>query len=113
MILLTSSRNHRTRTPQGFPVSSRGSQTPGKTHPDIFYPGRGSPIPCPRTLCPNKNLTMLSRVADSIYWMARYMERAENLARLLLSTQNLMLDAGAGAADAAQFWQPAPHGHRR
>jgi uncharacterized alpha-E superfamily protein len=49
---------------------------------------------------------MLSRVADSIYWMARYMERAENLARLLLSTQNLMLDAGAGAADAAQFWQP-------
>ena len=49
---------------------------------------------------------MLSRVADSIYWMARYMERAENLARLLLSTQNLMLDAGSGAADAAQFWQP-------
>jgi uncharacterized alpha-E superfamily protein len=49
---------------------------------------------------------MLSRVADSIYWMARYMERAENLARLLLSTQNLMLDAGAGAADAVQFWQP-------
>jgi uncharacterized alpha-E superfamily protein len=49
---------------------------------------------------------MLSRVADSIYWMARYMERAENLARLLLSTQNLMLDAGAGAADAAQFWHP-------
>jgi len=49
---------------------------------------------------------MLSRVADSIYWMARYMERAENLARLLLSTQNLMLDAGAGAADARQFWHP-------
>jgi uncharacterized alpha-E superfamily protein len=49
---------------------------------------------------------MLSRVADSIYWMARYMERAENLARLVLSTQNLMLDAGSGAADASQFWQP-------
>lgn len=49
---------------------------------------------------------MLSRVADSIYWMARYMERAENLARLLLSTQDLLLDAGAEAADETQFWQP-------
>jgi uncharacterized alpha-E superfamily protein len=49
---------------------------------------------------------MLSRVADSIYWMARYMERAENLARLLLSTQDLLLDAGAEAADESQFWGP-------
>ena len=49
---------------------------------------------------------MLSRVADSIYWMARYVERAENLSRLLLSTQDLLLDAGADAADAAQFWLP-------
>ena len=29
---------------------------------------------------------MLSRVADSIYWMSRYVERAENVARLLMST---------------------------
>lgn len=50
---------------------------------------------------------MLSRVADSIYWMARYVERAENLSRLLLSTQDLLLDAGAeGRLDEAQFWQP-------
>lgn len=49
---------------------------------------------------------MLSRVADSIYWMARYMERAENLARLLLSTQDLLLDAGAEASDESQFWGP-------
>lgn len=49
---------------------------------------------------------MLSRVADSIYWMTRYMERAENLARLLLSTQDLLLDAGAEAADESQFWGP-------
>jgi len=49
---------------------------------------------------------MLSRVADSIYWMARYVERTENLARLLLSTQDLLLDAGAEAADANQFWGP-------
>ncbi|MFP5248827.1 MAG: alpha-E domain-containing protein, partial [Acidobacteriota bacterium] len=26
---------------------------------------------------------MLSRVADSLYWMSRYLERAENTARLL------------------------------
>jgi uncharacterized alpha-E superfamily protein len=49
---------------------------------------------------------MLSRVADSIFWMARYMERAENVARLLLTTQDILLDAGAEAADASQFWEP-------
>lgn len=49
---------------------------------------------------------MLSRVADSIYWMARYVERAENLSRLLLSTQDLLLDAGAEGVDEAQFWRP-------
>lgn len=49
---------------------------------------------------------MLSRVADSIYWVARYMERAESLARLLLSTHELLLDAGAEAADESQFWSP-------
>ncbi|WP_395738381.1 alpha-E domain-containing protein [Prosthecobacter sp.] len=49
---------------------------------------------------------MLSRVADSIYWMARYVERAENLSRLLLSTQDLLLDAGSDGVDEAQFWQP-------
>ena len=26
---------------------------------------------------------MLSRTADHLYWMARYIERAENLARML------------------------------
>ena len=26
---------------------------------------------------------MLSRVADQLYWMARYSERAENMARIL------------------------------
>ena len=31
----------------------------------------------------NDSLPLLSRVADSLYWMARYMERAENMARLL------------------------------
>jgi uncharacterized alpha-E superfamily protein len=35
---------------------------------------------------------MLSRVADSLYWMSRYLERAENTVRLLDVTMGLMLD---------------------
>ncbi len=35
---------------------------------------------------------MLSRVAENIYWMARYIERAENTARLINVTTNLILD---------------------
>jgi uncharacterized alpha-E superfamily protein len=38
---------------------------------------------------------MLSRVADSLYWMARYLERAEHTARIIGVQMNLMLDAGA------------------
>ncbi|MCB1069917.1 MAG: alpha-E domain-containing protein [Verrucomicrobia bacterium] len=35
---------------------------------------------------------MLSRVADAIYWMNRYMERAENTSRFIGVTLNLMLE---------------------
>jgi len=35
---------------------------------------------------------MLSRVAENIYWMSRYIERAENTARLVSVATNLMLD---------------------
>ncbi|SDU05180.1 alpha-E domain-containing protein [Halopseudomonas salegens] len=35
---------------------------------------------------------MLSRVAENIYWLARYLERAEDTARLLGVTSNLLLD---------------------
>jgi len=43
---------------------------------------------------------MLSRVADSLYWMSRYLERAEHTARLVDVHLNLMLDQGpqSGAA---------------
>ena len=34
---------------------------------------------------------MLSRTASSLFWMGRYMERAENLARLLDVSQQLAL----------------------
>ena len=42
---------------------------------------------------------MLSRVADSLYWMSRYLERAEHTTRLLDVNLNLMLDESAGSAD--------------
>jgi len=35
---------------------------------------------------------MLSRVAENLYWMARYIERAEDTARLLSVNSHLMLD---------------------
>ncbi len=46
---------------------------------------------------------MLSRVADSLYWMSRYLERAEHTTRLLDVNLNLMLDESAGSAD--RRWQ--------
>ncbi|MDH5648820.1 MAG: alpha-E domain-containing protein, partial [Gammaproteobacteria bacterium] len=35
---------------------------------------------------------MLSRVANNVYWMARYIERAENTARLINVNTHLLLD---------------------
>ena len=46
---------------------------------------------------------MLSRVADSLYWMSRYLERAEHTTRLLEVNLNLMLDEGAASAE--RRWQ--------
>jgi uncharacterized alpha-E superfamily protein len=46
---------------------------------------------------------MLSRVADSIYWMSRYIERAENVARFIDVNLNLMLDLPVGSS---QQWRP-------
>ena len=48
---------------------------------------------------------MLSRVADSLYWMSRYIERAENDARILDVNLQLLLDLG-GEAEAMQHWAP-------
>ena len=42
---------------------------------------------------------MLSRVADSLYWMSRYLERAEHTTRLLDVNLNLMLDESAESAE--------------
>lgn len=42
---------------------------------------------------------MLSRVANAIYWMNRYIERAENVARFIDVNLQLMLDSPAGTAE--------------
>ncbi len=35
---------------------------------------------------------MLSRIADSLFWMARYMERAEDTARILDVNYHMLLE---------------------
>jgi uncharacterized alpha-E superfamily protein len=41
---------------------------------------------------------MLARAAQNLYWMARYLERAENTARLINSTTDVLLDLPHGAS---------------
>src|SRR5688500_15279755 len=49
---------------------------------------------------------MLSRDADSVYWMSRYVERAEHVARILLVNTNLLMDVGELAPDLQERqWQ--------
>ena len=50
---------------------------------------------------------MLSRVANSIYWFARYIERAENTARLVDVNLQLLLDGLAKDAEGiSAHWEP-------
>lgn len=46
---------------------------------------------------------LLSRVADSMYWMGRYIERAENVARFVDVNLQLMLDLSVGTQEQ---WEP-------
>ncbi|WP_417849220.1 alpha-E domain-containing protein [Thalassoglobus sp.] len=49
---------------------------------------------------------MLSRVAEAIYWTARYVERAENLARFADVTLHMTLDL---PLEVQQQWEPLVH----
>ncbi|HSY74725.1 MAG TPA: alpha-E domain-containing protein, partial [Dongiaceae bacterium] len=50
---------------------------------------------------------MLSRVAHSLYWMARYIERAENIARLVDVNLQLLLDMrNLDEKKLAEYWLP-------
>ena len=50
---------------------------------------------------------MLSRVAESLYWMSRYIERAENNARIAEVNVQMLLDlTNQRGADPNQQWDP-------
>ena len=46
---------------------------------------------------------MLSRVADSLYWMSRYFERADHCARVIEANYNLLLNPAKLSTE--QRWQ--------
>ena len=48
---------------------------------------------------------MLSRIAESLYWMARHLERADNTARILDINLVYMLEADEGASEET-LWKP-------
>jgi uncharacterized alpha-E superfamily protein len=52
-------------------------------------------------------MAMLSRVADSLYWMSRYLERTEHTARLLDVTQHQLIDVDVAASQQRwhRLWQ--------
>jgi uncharacterized alpha-E superfamily protein len=52
---------------------------------------------------PEERSKMLSRVANSIYWMCRYIERAENVARFISVNLNLLLDM---PSEKGKHWEP-------
>lgn len=59
-----------------------------------------TPLPRPQAT------VMLSRVAHSLYWMSRYIERAENIARLLEVNLQFMFDfQGIDSAGQNQHWE--------
>ena len=49
---------------------------------------------------------MLSRVADNLYWMSRYIERAEGMARMIQVHQSQALEYVQNEQQLKEFWSP-------
>ena len=47
---------------------------------------------------------MLSRVAENLYWLGRYLERAENVARMAEVNYNASVEQRASGGDDAELW---------
>jgi len=75
------------------------------------YLGAGA-SPCGRggistTMKTQAHKPLLSRVANAVYWMGRYIERAENVARFIDVNHNLMLDLPAARpTSGSPLWIP-------
>ncbi len=54
------------------------------------------------TMDPPRTASLLSRYAESLFWLARYMERIENRARILDVTENFA--RGSGEAETTGPW---------
>lgn len=49
---------------------------------------------------------MLSRVAENLYWLGRYLERAENAARMAHVEYLAAVESGDSAVAGGSFWEP-------
>ena len=52
---------------------------------------------------------MLSRVADSLYWMSRYFERADNASRVLKATYGLILNPAKFSTEERRYHAVTSH----
>ena len=81
------------------PAGSRG--WPCATGRTWSTPRKEAAARTPGCWPPGRRL-MLSRVADSLYWMGRYLERAEHITRLLLVTEDVSTETQGLDEDLAQ-----------
>ena len=62
-------------------------------------------------------MSMLSRVAERLYWMSRYLERAEDTARIVSAYNHLIMDIPKGAEPGwyimVQILDAQPHFEKR
>jgi uncharacterized alpha-E superfamily protein len=59
-----------------------------------------------RTVTTNMTRPMLARVADAMYWMSRYVSRAEHVSRLLVETASVLTDIGdVDPALRREYWR--------
>ena len=83
--------------------SSRALSAPGDRKPT---PEQDQAVPdseSPERFDPKEYTVLLSRVAESVYWSARYLERAEATARLIKVHTEMFLDL---PLDAGIGWSP-------
>ena len=81
-----------------------GARGQGKPRDSHAYPHDSTRMAAGLRPETHQESNMLSRTADHLYWMARYMERAENTARMLdVNYQTSLLPQSAASAE--QAWR--------